>query len=223
MLIGMAGHDPYSPSTIMAESEAITPDQIETARRKWKEAQSFHELCSLTAAFIDGQLPYMPEWGGSSVDAETSPLVPYLAALNRAGFLTTTSQPGEDFPKWKQRAFVDGFALEPVARRIARLSLYSDLHIVVSPPGFEVGFHTPVILRDFQPHGWAGFCRGTPDDEFGEDCSPAARIALQKAWCVSVVDLAWGREEHLWKELTRELCYSEQPHPDLGLETNFAI
>lgn len=157
------------------------------------------------------------------MDDETAPLVAYLAALNRAGFLTTDSQPGEDSPEWKQRAFVDGYAPERVARRVARMSLYTDLHVVAVPPGLSAGFHTPVILRDFMPHGWSGFSDFGGAEMIAEHCGPLAAKELLAAWSVSVVDLSWGRTDNLWRNLSCELCYSERPHPELGLDTDFAV
>ncbi len=196
--------------------------EIERAQGLWTAARSFEDLCELTARFVEGRLPYSPAYGAETVDEETGPLIPYLAALNRAGFMTTNSQPGEESPEWKQRAFVDGYALEHVAKRIARVSLHTDLHIVVVPPGFEAGFHTPVIVRDFMPHGWAGFSHRGDIESFADECGSLAIQELRTAWSVSVIDLKWGRTDHLWSNLARELCYSERPHPELGLDIDFA-
>lgn len=192
-------------------------------KRAWKRAKSFQEVCDLMARFIQGKLQYSPLYCSPTVDGETLPLVPYLAGLNQAGFLTTDSQPGMERPDWKQRAFVDGFALESVARRIARISLFSDLHVVAVPPGYSAGFHTPVIVRDFMPHGWSGFSCFEELEHFADACSVEAMKELGLAWSISVIDLQWGREEHLWRELSREFCYSERPHPDLGLDFDYAI
>lgn len=197
--------------------------EFERAQDLWAAAGGFKDLCELTARFVEGRLSYSPAYGAETVDEETEPLVPYLAALNRAGFMTMNSQPGEDSPEWKQRAFVDGYALEHVAKRIARMSLYTDLHIVVAPPGSDVGYHTPVIVRDFMPHGWSGFSSVGEIEFFAEDCGPLAMRELRTAWSISVIDLDWGRADHLWSNLARELCYSERPHPELGLDTDLAI
>lgn len=204
-------------------SKEFTSEQREKARKAWNEATSFNQICELTARFIEGTSPFMPCYGADSVGAETEPLIGYLAAYNRAGFLTTCSQPGEDLPHWKQRAFVDGFALEPVARLIARLSLYTDLHIVAVPPGMSAGFHTPVTLRDFVPHTWTGFSSFEELDVFREECGELAFNELLRAWSISIIDLQWGRKEHLWREVAQAICYSEKPHPDLGLEIDFAV
>jgi hypothetical protein len=94
---------------------------------------------------------------------------------------------------------------------------------MVVPPGLEAGFHTPVIVRDFMPHGWSGFSSFDEIQFFAEECGPRAVQELRTAWSVSVIDLEWGRTDHLWSNLARELCYSERPHPELGLDTDFAI
>lgn len=192
------------------------PQQVE-----WGNAQSFGELCELMARFLEGEGDEAP--GCGPVEEETKPLVPYLSAFNRAGFLTTCSQPGELSPNWRQRAFVNGFALEETARRMARLALFTDLHIVAAPPGNSVGFHTPIIVRDFMAHGWSGFTIFDEIEHFAEGCSSSAVADLRRAWSVSVIDLAWGRSDHLWEELSQALLFSERPHPELGLDTDFAI
>lgn len=187
----------------------------------WGSARSFEELCELMARFLEGNGDEAP--GSGPVEEETRPLIPYLSALNRAGFLTTCSQPGELSAEWRQRAFVEGFALEEEARRIARLSLFTDLHIVAVPPGYSAGFHTPVVVREFMPHGWSGFSSFEEIRFFAEECSPTAIADLRRAWSISAIDLKWGRSEHLWEKLAQALVFSERPHPDLGLEVDFAI
>ncbi len=102
------------------------PDDDKDVASLWAEAQSFNELCQLRAQLIEGE---------NFLEAESTPLIPYLAALNRAGLLTTCSQPGEDRGHSKQRAFVSGLASKEIAERIERLSLCSDLYIMTTPPG----------------------------------------------------------------------------------------
>jgi len=198
-------------------------DEPDGAQEEWAEAQSFGELCELTARFIEGDLAYMPGYLAEGVAEETNPIAPYLANLNRSGFLTVCSQPGQDEPDWKQRAFVDGFALEPVARQLAKVTLATDLLVVAAPPGYHTGYRLPVILRDFQPHGWSGSTGFEELEFFHEDCGLFAFAQLSEAWSVSVVDLVWGRERHIWEELARAISYSEKPHPDLDNGTDFLM
>lgn len=207
----------------MIPSKSSEDVDRQNARAAWRDATSITEVCELTARFIEGQSPYFPGYGADTVDFETKELIPYLAAYNRAGFLTLVSQPGMDDPDWKQRAFVDGFALEPVTKQIARVSLYAELHIVVSPPAYPVGFHTPVVLRDFMPHGWSGFTTFDELEFFEEACGETAYQELRSAWGVSIVDLKWGRNDLLWPCIAQAICYSEKPHPDLDLGIDFAI
>jgi len=195
----------------------------EDARKAWNSAVHFKDICELTAKFIEGTMPLFPGYSADTVAKETEDLIPYLASFNRSGFLTTTSQPGEDDPDWKQRAFVDGFAQEKIARKIAKVSLHSELHIVAVPPGYSAGFHTPVILREFMPHGWSGFSSFDELDFFEEYCNPDAMAELRMAWSISIIDLKWGRDDYLWPTICKAICYSERPHPDLGLDFDFAI
>ncbi|WP_157881130.1 DUF6919 domain-containing protein [Streptomyces griseoruber] len=65
-------------------------------RRRWRSAHTVADLGELMALWLEGELRswpgYMP---GCGPDEETTHLIPSLAALNRAGFLTIASQPGE--------------------------------------------------------------------------------------------------------------------------------
>src|SRR5205809_465326 len=59
----------------------------------WKRAASFAELCELGARFVESRVRSFPGWGAPLLDAESIPLIPRLARLNRAGLLTLASQP----------------------------------------------------------------------------------------------------------------------------------
>lgn len=194
----------------MTEDEAI---------EAWKSAETFEQLCELTAKFIEGKSPFCPSYGGAA-DPETQSLVPYLAALNRSGFMTESSQPGEETESYKQRSYVDGYARETTAKQIARMSLYIDLHIVVYPVGQAIGSQTPVTVSDFHPFTWSGFFTGEEVEFYAQEF-PNVQTILEPLWGVSVIDLVWGRQDYLWENLTRELCYSEVPHPNLMLDRDF--
>jgi hypothetical protein len=189
------------------------------AERLWREAKSFEELCELNARFIEGEIDFSPTTGASSLDEESKLLVTYLAALNRAGILTTCSQPGEDQGHSKQRAFVDGLALKETALRLNRLSMTSDLYIMTNEPGHYNGCMMPITIDEFRPHSWGGASH--LDDEtgmfpdalhFGEYCSESAMKELREVWEVCVIDLSWGRERYLWDVLANEFCVMLNPH-----------
>lgn len=199
---------------VMNESES-NPDKQLNAEQHWQEARTYSEICELTAQFIEGRSPFIPGYD-SVPDEETEEITGYLAAMNRAGFLTTGSQPGEH----EQRAFVNGFAHEHVARRIARVTLYTDLYVLAAPPWAVGGYHIPVGLIDFRPCIWSGFS-SAEFEWFEEVCSTEVMRELVQTWSISAIDLSWGRKDYLWQNLCAALCcYTEEPADDF-LDTSF--
>jgi hypothetical protein len=202
----------------MDEETADRPTVSEAAKvglAQWQQASSFQELCELMACFIEGTCKYRPGYGGETLDEESEPLIDYLAALNRAGFLTDCSQPGLDAGPSKQRAFVTGFASEAVAAHIEKLSVTTDLYVAVSRPSSINGCLMPVTIDVFKACTWAGDT--AIDDEkgyfielehFEADCGPLAFQKLRQACYLSVIDLCWGRKDYLWNELAKALCFS---------------
>lgn len=82
-------------------------------RRAWKSAKTVADLGELMARWLEGEIAsrpgYQPRFGP---DEETAHIVPTLAALCRAGYVTTQSQPGlagtgVDGLWWEQRAAVE--------------------------------------------------------------------------------------------------------------------
>ncbi|WP_158687614.1 DUF6919 domain-containing protein [Streptomyces sp. AA1529] len=96
-------------------------------RRTWADARTLNDLGQLMARWLEGDLKSWPGYAaGYGPDEETRPLIRALAAANRAGFLTTCSQPGTDGTgydgaHWRQRAAVDGFVADPdMLQRVRR-------------------------------------------------------------------------------------------------------
>ncbi|MEV5440799.1 hypothetical protein AB0K80_33070 [Streptomyces sp. NPDC052682] len=88
-------------------------------RRLWKSAKTVADLGELMARWLKGEIAsrpgYQPRFGP---DEETAHLVPTLAALCRAGYVTTCSQPGfagtgADGLWWEQRAAVELVVTDP--------------------------------------------------------------------------------------------------------------
>lgn len=186
----------------------------------WRKARTFEEMCELNARFMEGDIRFSPGWFGESLDEESADIAPYLAAFNRAGLLTVVSQPGVDEGYYRQRAFVDGCALEDTALRIKRLSLCSELYIWVSRPGVGGGCRMPVTVDHFRPYTWSGDSgvreeTGLHDAMPGHEyfCSDSAMRALRQTCFVSVIDLCWGRTRYLWDTLAQELCFTLEPRP----------
>jgi hypothetical protein len=121
-------------------------------RRRWRSARTVADLGALMALWLEGELRswpgYMPGYGP---DEETTHLIPSLAALNRSGFLTIASQPGEAGTGynglwWEQRAAVEGFVSDRTlykrlldAANAAGLTVaVDDIHAGTYDPGIIV-------------------------------------------------------------------------------------
>lgn len=129
-------------------------------RRAWRSAQTVADLGELMAQWLEGTLAswpgYQPNYGP---DEETAPLVPTLAALNRAGFLTVGSQPGDagtgfDGKLWEQRAAVEGFVADRVLYyRLLDMARVFDLDVSVSDPATD-RHDDPITVttRDGEPY-----------------------------------------------------------------------
>lgn len=197
----------------------------------WQQAQTFQDLCELTAQWLESRISYHPCYGGS-IDPETEPIAPILSICNRSGLLTLFSQPAVPIDKTGsgQRACLEGLVQDGLAQRIAALGLFTDLLVMAFKPGEEGGYLIPITTDNFHPFTWCGACWGDTDLEcFGEICNKKAIEALRLAWRVCIIDPKWGREEYLWKNVTRILTipemrlkpYSITPSPELGLDTDF--
>ncbi|MFF8329206.1 DUF6919 domain-containing protein [Rhodococcus qingshengii] len=94
-------------------------------RRRWRSARTVADLGELMAQWLERRISSRPGYTQRhGPDEETEHLVPTLAALCRAGYITTQSQPGlagtgVDGRWWQQRAMVDLVVTDAVA--LARL------------------------------------------------------------------------------------------------------
>ena len=182
----------------------------EETRQVWKEARTFEDLCGLTIEFIQRKFPRSPGYMGE-INDETDRIQHYLVRLNAMGFLTLSSQPAEALAEGcAQRAAVRGFMQERLARQFAEKELWSDLYIEVSPPDVRLDGRVPdyrvlVTIEDGQPYTWFGCGDPNAIESFKEFCSPSAIAELEGAWNVVAIDLAWGREDHLWDVLLSPL------------------
>lgn len=168
----------------------------------WKNAKTLSEIGELTARWVEGTLPSHPYYDGNP-DKETESIQKYLINFNLNGLITTFSQPAESLNEkgYAQRAALEGFAEENTAKNIAALGLYTDLLMLVYPPGIKWGYQIPITLEEFRPFTWVGHSGGFEEDlgPFTEYCSKEVMEVLMTAWKVVVIDLQWGREDHLWQ------------------------
>ncbi|MFD3920213.1 DUF6919 domain-containing protein [Streptomyces sp. NPDC058595] len=137
-------------------------------RRRWRAPQSAAGLGEPMALWLEGTIRswpgYAPRYGP---DEETAHLVPTLAALNRAGFVTVASQPGQAGPGvdgqwWEQRAAVEGYVSDG--------SLYERLMDVAGEAGLITVTNDPV-LGCYEDPEVVTTCAGEPITWFGHHLS----------------------------------------------------
>lgn len=195
--------------------------------KNWRTARSLADMGELTVLWLLGQLPH--PGGYESPDEETMRIQDALVRLNRGGFVTEFSQPGEKLKNgFAQRAAVSGFCSEAVARKLAALTLCSDLIVIAYPPNELVrqlwGYMIPITVEDYHPFTWSGRY-GDPRESMRGLSRQALKI-LRDSWYVVMIDPRWGREKYLWQKALRALqCGTEpfqsSPSPDLPLDTDF--
>lgn len=126
------------------------PEPIEADMNIWSNANTLDELCELGAQFVEGKIGYYPGWDYGDVYQETVELRGVLASLNRRGFFTYMSQPG-DIPldasrKNGKRPFVSGFMNVLTADNLQlRLQCRGVLILVYRP-------HDPAPIRFIKPN-----------------------------------------------------------------------
>lgn len=172
----------------------------------WKAAGTLGDLRELTAAWLEGTIAEHPGYPGRP-DEETAGLVPSLAAVNRAGFLTTDSQPGctgtTAGETYQQRASVDGLISDTeLLKALAVTSWGLGIQMIVHHgPGYDPEFVFPATLVDDRPVTWSGGRLGHADTAcLFEGCHPDALRAVTSAWQVALVDPVVGRSM-LWTVL----------------------
>jgi len=179
-------------------------------RRAWDSAWTLADLGELTARWLEGHLASQPAYApGTGPAPETGPLVPVLARINRAGYLTCCSQPGEagtgyDGAWWEQRAAVQGFTCPAVAERIWEAAEAAGLTVIAHAPAtlprWRIRYDraVPVTRREARPCTWFGAQlsrRHLRDGWTGYGiCHPDAVTALCAAWQVTVIDPGWDRK-----------------------------
>ena len=183
--------------------------------RIWRDARSIGDLGGAMAGWLEGRVSGSPGCSAGP-DDETLPLVPVLARLNRRGFVTVMSQPGDagtmaDGRPWTQRAAVEGrmAASDPLLRRIVRAARAAGLLVTVHgcerAVGPSRGF---VATRRGTETGITVGGRVSRSQRRAEWCGAGRRARRQltrEGVALAVVDPVWGRDDVLWPLLDR-LC-----------------
>jgi Domain of unknown function (DUF6919) len=204
------------------------------ALKGWRDARTLADLGELTARWVEGKIPGHPCNGNAPTDPETHEIAAYLARCNRAGLVTTFSQPGRghDAQGCAQRAALEALTTEAVARRIGALTLYTSLVVFLWPPGVSGGCQVPITVDEFHPFAWLGASSDDDDSEWlASGISASAERALCRAWRVQVIDPVWGRKRYLWREVLSVLSghdndvdrFHIKPAESLELDTDLML
>ncbi|MGP4114683.1 DUF6919 domain-containing protein [Streptomyces sp. 4N509B] len=176
-------------------------------RARWANAASLADLGELTALWLEGKIASQPGYeAGCGPEPETKPLIPVLAAANRAGYFTNGSQPGHaperghDGATYAQRAAVDG--------HVADRSLLDCLTAAARRAGLIVDLDREVIVvttRDGRPvTGFGGRVpRGYMRRCYSGVIGAGAYRELKQAAHLTIVDPEWGPSTRLWDVLDR--------------------
>lgn len=165
----------------------------------WGACQDIADLGKASALYLEGKIGSQPAYQpGESIDAETLPLVPVLAAANRAGFYTTSSQPGHA-EEWCQSAYVSGFA-DPTTTAALR-------ELLAEQPGLNWRIRRTRAFWDTATGGrriwWGIMARRDVEGFYGEVCNDQAVAALVDGFQIVIEDEIAGRNDILWPLLAR--------------------
>jgi hypothetical protein len=183
-------------TTSMPGGSGERPD----AAARWHNARTLADLGELTAQWLEGKQGCTLGYSGGVPDEETGPLVPVLAAANRAGFVTHHCA---------QRANVSGYAGPEAFARLMAASSGADLIITAAralddSEERRFGPLFAVTLDEGEEFTWDGIALSRPilERDYG-DWHPAVVRELSAAWQVTLIDPVWGRNDVLWPVLEK--------------------
>lgn len=178
----------------------------------WKHATTLADLGNAMADWLGGRGPRWPGYGDNDTDTETRHLLPTLIACNRAGFVTTCSQPGQpptrgyDGRTWRQRAAVTGWVADSrLLDRIRVAAKGAGVAVLAHRPGTSRHDGVPVTEASGEPYTWFGHTEGHRKQIHYEwpGIGGQAVRNLRTATILTLIDLQWGRDSVLWPALTR--------------------
>lgn len=181
--------------------------------RIWRDARSIGDLGGATAGWLAGRISSHPNCSAGP-DDETLLLVPALVRLNRRGWVTTCSQPGDggtaiDGRRWEQRAYVEGWisCTNPLLNRTIRAARAAGLIVTAHGVGRAVGPRRGLTVSrcgDESRTGAGGRYRTTGLPGIGR---LARRDLARYGVALAVIDPVWGRDTVLWPVLDRAIGY----------------
>ncbi|MCQ8831776.1 DUF6919 domain-containing protein [Streptomyces malaysiensis] len=181
----------------------------------WKKAESVADLGNLMADWLEGRLGgRTPGYCDTRPDEETNHLILTLAALCRAGFVTTNSQPGVkpergyDGRMWRQRAFVEGWIVDGALLALIRAAAKrAGMTAIAHGPSSRGGNWIPLTDADGEIQMAAGDYLGHRR-VINSEWSGIGRHAtneLRRSTYLELIDPVWGRDDRLWPALQQAI------------------
>ncbi|TXS22415.1 hypothetical protein EAO70_06020 [Streptomyces sp. adm13(2018)] len=157
------------------------------------------------AGWLEGRVPNWPGYLSDEFGAEEENgarhLVPVLVTLNRAGFVTVGSQPGEVDGRYRQRASVDGIVHDhgPLFGRL--LALQGQGFTVVRGWPKQQHVITEENGRPFTTFGGWRWRRDYVHTMWRGVGHRALRELREHGASIHIYDPVWGRDDRLWPAL----------------------
>lgn len=181
-------------------------------KRMWADAHDFPALRELTARWCLGELSWSAVGQPAPRDPETEYIGDALAAINRAGLLTTHSQPANEFHDRtvQQRAFVEGYATPEVEEQLRRLIAGTRLRMVAHiDRGWCRGHGGDASSRQRNPDGtWCESGSLGPQPAASQDglelhgLSGDLFAEVADLPFISIWDPQWRPSDLLWRRLS---------------------
>lgn len=175
----------------------------------WKSAASVAELGQLMADWLEGRHnAYSPSSLSNGPDDETQHLIPTLAAVNRAGCVTTGSQPGQvaidGARRWEQRAAVEAWVSDKqLLNRIQAGAKRARITVIAHGP--SSGWRDGMVVTQVngEPYTWFGRTMSRREQIAYEwpDVGGRATRELRRSTFLTLIDPVWGRDDRLWPAL----------------------
>jgi len=185
-----------------ADLDAALPEPL---RQRWRAAHTVADLGIRMAEYLTGDLPFHPGSFGTGPEPETAHLIDFLVDYCRAGFITDGSQPGVVDQRWRQRAFVCGFATADTAATLRDSLTGADL-VVISAPLTEAPTdlwpHIPVTSHDAKGMTRVGYRLNAVEAmEYFAEYTSVRWEDLVALHTVQIIDPVWGRDDYLWSQV----------------------
>ena len=190
-------------------------------RSVWEKCRTLRDVADVTALWLEGHVASQPCCEPNcGPDEETQQLIPTLACANRAGFLTTCSQPGHDEvcgydgALWLQRPAIQGF-IHP-GPLLNELAYQADLQgLLVLANHHKQSWllrsrRVAVTIRKKQAVTWVGAPRFNP---YAHDllCPRSAASDIEQAVQLTIIDKRYAAVSDLWEVVHRVCTTSLRP------------